>query len=97
MWETKARNWRRPCSSTPMISLGPASCVAAARSVPEESIRPDLRQLDALWRLDATLPHAGRERLEGGQGRQGVDVIGFVVRDDVNEAHAIAEPERGVA
>jgi len=24
-------------------------------------------------------------------------VIGFFVRDDVNEAHAIAEPERGVA
>src|SRR6187431_1078379 len=97
MWETRARNWRRPCSSTPMISLGPASCVAAARSVPEESIRPDLRQLDALRRLDASLPHAGRERLEGGQGRQRVGAVNLFVRDDVNEAHTIAEPECGIA
>src|SRR5438105_7118359 len=72
------------------------SSPALSPSSGEESIRSDLRQLDTCGRNLAAVLDAFGEGLERGQRGQRVRAIGLFVRDDVDEAHAVAELEGSV-
>src|SRR4029077_18010238 len=95
-WSTRARNWRRACSSVPMISLAEAAGGASVSAV-EETIGPDLVQIAPDRRGGAAVLHAGGKRLERRQRRQRIGAVSLLVGDDVDETDAVAEPESGIA
>jgi len=65
----------RPCSCRPAMGSASTSWRRlpwAHRSIAEESIGPDVDQIDRHWRLVATLRDTGCECPKGGQSAKGL-------------------------